>query len=55
MTYIGLLERFPGYTLATLKAEDAELVRLVRMVDREREVNGDGERSSHFGTGPEFE
>lgn len=38
-----LLERFSGYTLATLKEEDAELIRMVRMVDREREVNDDGQ------------
>lgn len=29
---LGLLERFPGYTLGTLLAEDAELLRLVRIV-----------------------
>jgi hypothetical protein len=28
---LGLLERFPGYTLATLLAEDAGLLRLVRI------------------------
>lgn len=38
-----LLERFGGYTLATLKEEDAELIRMVRMADREREVNSDSE------------
>lgn len=38
-----MLERFPGYTLATLLAEDARLFQMVRMADREREVNGDAE------------
>jgi len=41
MTVVALLERFSGYTLATLLSEDAELLRMVRMVDREREVNRD--------------
>jgi len=36
---VSLLERFSGYTLKTLLDEDAELIRLVRMTDREREVN----------------
>lgn len=39
MTIIALLERFPGYTMRTLLAEDAELIKMVWMVDREREVN----------------
>jgi hypothetical protein len=37
---LGLLERFPGYTLRTLRAEDAELVRLV-------EVEALGRRKEH--------
>lgn len=28
---LGLLRQFPGYTLRTLRAEDAELLRLVRI------------------------
>lgn len=43
MTLVGLLERFPGYTLGALLAEDAGLLQMVRMVDKEREVNGDAE------------
>jgi len=43
MSVVALLERFGGYTLSTLLDEDAELIRLVRMVDQEREVNRDGE------------
>jgi hypothetical protein len=39
MTIVALLERFGGYTLATLLAEDASLIQMVRMVDKEREVN----------------
>ena len=35
-----MLERFPGYTLGTLLAEDAALFHMVRLTDREREVNG---------------
>ena len=30
---VGLLERFPGYTLATLLAEDAALLRLVKITE----------------------
>ncbi len=40
---IGLLQRFPGYTLTTLLEEDTELLRLVNIVDsgsKEREVTG---------------
>jgi len=28
---LGLLERFPGYTLSSLLAEDTELMRLVKI------------------------
>lgn len=54
MTLINLLERFPGYTLSTLLEEDALLIGMVRMVDKEREVNGNGERSANLGPDPEF-
>lgn len=40
MTIVSLLERFGGYTMTTLLEEDAELFRMVRMVDREREAHG---------------
>lgn len=30
---LGLLERFSGYTLGSLLAEDAHLLRLVRIAD----------------------
>jgi hypothetical protein len=46
VTLIGLLERFPGYTLRTLLTEDAELIRMVRMVDKEREVNPPGDNDA---------
>lgn len=41
MTVVTLLERFSGYTLTTLLDEDARLFQMVRMVDREREVNSE--------------
>lgn len=30
---VGLLERFPGYTLGSLLAEDAALLRLLKIVE----------------------
>lgn len=30
---LGLLKKFPGYTLTSLKAESAELMRLVKIVE----------------------
>lgn len=53
MTIVSMLERFQGYTLSTLLAEDAQLLHMVRMVDMERRVNGRGEdddqRDQDFG------
>jgi hypothetical protein len=43
LAVVSLLERFGGYTMTSLMEEDANLIRMVRMVDREREVNADGE------------
>ena len=37
MTIVSLLERFGGYTLTTLLEEDAGLLQMVRLADRERE------------------
>jgi hypothetical protein len=48
-----MLERFGGYTLQTLLEEDAELISMVRMVDRERQVRR--ERDSDFGPDAEFD
>lgn len=41
---LGLLERFGGYTLSTLMAEDASLLRLVRIeaLGRREEAAPDG-------------
>lgn len=36
MTIVSLLERFGGYTLQTLMDEDATLLQMVRLADRER-------------------
>ncbi len=35
---VGMLERFGGYTLASLRAEDARLVGMVELVDIARSV-----------------
>lgn len=41
---VSLLERFGGYTLETLLAEDANLLQLVRLADIAREhEGGDGD------------
>jgi hypothetical protein len=40
---IGLLTRFPQYTLSTLLAEDERLLRYVNIVDMGQEVTGDGQ------------
>jgi len=40
---VNLLERFGGYTYSSLMKENAEFLRLVKMVDEEREVMGNGE------------
>ena len=40
---MNLLERFGGYTYSSLMKENAEFLRLVKMVDEEREVMGNGE------------
>jgi hypothetical protein len=40
---VNLLERFGGYTYSSLMKEDAEFLRLVKMVDEEREAMGSGE------------
>lgn len=53
MTIVSLLERFGGYTLSSLMAEDPELFRYVRLADREREVNG-GERNQNLGPDSEL-
>ena len=50
---VALLERFPGYTLTTLREEDAELLHLVRLADREREVR-ERERDQDSGAYAEF-
>jgi hypothetical protein len=33
---VNMLERFGGYTLQTLRDEDAELIQMMAMVDSER-------------------
>lgn len=33
---VRLLERLPGYTLTTLLAEDAEIIRMVKLADMAR-------------------
>lgn len=38
---IGLLQRFPGYTLSSLRAEDGELLRLIEIVEMGRVDVGD--------------
>lgn len=47
---MALLERFGGYTLETLLAEDAELIKMVRMVDREREVRDERSQDPYSGS-----
>ena len=37
-----MLQRFPGYTLQTLRAEDAELLKLARIVDLGRPDEPEG-------------
>jgi hypothetical protein len=37
---LGLLQRFPGYTLRTLRQEDAELLQLVRIEQLGRRDGG---------------
>lgn len=38
---LGLLERFPGYTLSTLLAEDAHLLRLLKITELGTPEGGD--------------
>jgi len=42
MTVVALLERFGGYTLQTLMEEDAALLHMVRLADRERDRLNEG-------------
>lgn len=42
MTIVSLLERFGGYTLQTLMDEDAVLLQMVRLADRERDRLSEG-------------
>ena len=40
---VNLLERFGGYTYSSLMQEDARFLRIVRMADTVREVEGESD------------